>query len=455
MKSIILAGGTGTRLWPLSRSQYPKQFLKFGKHSLFQDTVLRCLEISDISEIFVVTNATQQFYIKGHIREMGYDLPQENLLIEPEGKNTLPAIYFGMKEIETKYGKSTVGIFSSDHVMDSSVMQIIAEAKELTEDHLVTFGVTPTFPNTGYGYIKPAEQVNMGYKVSEFREKPDTETAKRYIAEGCLWNSGMFLFDTDFFFTELRKHAPEFHDAFNFPATIEDIYSNLPSKSVDYGIMEKSNNVAVVPLDSKWSDLGNFSAIYEDMEPDEQGNVINDCDHLNINSANNLIHSKAGKMVSLIDTNDMAVVDTPDALLICPRDSSQKVKQVVNQLKEKNDPRAKIGQTVYRPWGSYTVLESSDNHVIKKIVVMPEQKLSLQLHYHRSEHWVVVTGMAEVHVNGDDYFVRPGESTFIRAGERHRLGNPSKIPLEIIEVQMGEYVSEDDIVRFDDEYGRQ
>jgi mannose-1-phosphate guanylyltransferase/mannose-6-phosphate isomerase len=454
MKSIILAGGTGTRLWPLSRSQYPKQFLKFGEHSLFQDTVLRCFEVSDISEIFVVTNETQKFYIKGHIQELGYDLPEENLLIEPEGKNTLSAICFGMKEIGKKYGKSTVGIFSSDHVMDSSAMQTIAKAEELAEEHLVTFGVTPTFPNTGYGYIKPAEQVNRGYKVSEFREKPDTETAKRYITEGCLWNSGMFLFDTDTFFTELKAHAPDFYDAFNSTVNIQETYSNLPSTSVDYGIMEKSDKVAVVRLDAKWSDLGNFSGIYDELEKDQQGNVINDCDQLNLNSSNNLIHSKPGKMVSLIDTNDMAVVDTPDALLICPKASSQKVKQIVNELESNNDPRATIGQTVYRPWGSYTVLESSENHVIKKIRVLPEQKLSLQLHYHRSEHWVVVTGMAEVHVNGDEFFVRPGESTFIRAGDKHRLGNPSKVPLEIIEVQMGEYVAEDDIVRFDDVYRR-
>jgi len=415
---------------------------------------LRCLEISDISEIFVVTNSTQQFYIKGHIQELGYDLPEENLLIEPEGKNTLPAICFGMKVIEKKYGKSTVGVFSSDHVMASSAMQIIAEAEILAENHLVTFGVTPTSPNTGYGYIKPAEQINMGFRVSEFREKPDVETAEHYIAEGCLWNSGMFLLNTETFFTEIKKHAPEFYNAFNSSANMQETYNNLPSKSVDYGIMEKSDNVVVVQLDAKWSDLGNFSAIYEEMLKDQEGNVINDCDQMNLNSSNNLIHSKPGKMVSLIDTNDMAVVDTPDALLICPRNSSHKVKQVVNQLKSRNDPRASIGQTVYRPWGSYTVLEWSDAHVIKKIRVLPEQKLSLQLHYHRSEHWVVVTGMAEVHVNGEEFFVRPGESTFIRAGEKHRLGNPSTIPLEIIEVQLGEYVAEDDIVRFDDEYGR-
>jgi mannose-1-phosphate guanylyltransferase/mannose-6-phosphate isomerase len=455
MKSIILAGGSGTRLWPLSREHYPKQFLKIGDYSLFQQTFLRCCEVSNVSEIFVVTNKDQKFYVIGQINELGYDFPKENVLIEPEGKNTLPAICFGMKEIRNLFGPSNVGIFSSDHVLDSGAMQTISDAESLADDgYLLTFGIQPTSPNTGYGYIKPAESLSIGMRVSEFREKPDEETACKYIEEGCLWNSGMFLFNTETFFSELAMATPEIYESFEQNEDINQVYTEIPSISVDYGTMEKSQKVAVVPLQYKWSDLGNFAALYDELDKDSDDNVVYDCELLPLDSQKNLVHSRTGKLVSLIDVNDMVVVDTPDALLISPKESSQKVKQIVNQLKERGDPRAKIGQTVYRPWGSYTVLESSDNHVIKKIMVMPEQKLSLQLHYHRSEHWVVVTGMAEVHVNGDDYFVRPGESTFIRAGERHRLGNPSRIPLEIIEVQLGEYVAEDDIVRFDDVYGR-
>ncbi|GLI15111.1 mannose-1-phosphate guanylyltransferase/mannose-6-phosphate isomerase [Methanosarcina thermophila MST-A1] len=454
IKSIILAGGSGTRLWPLSREMYPKQFLKFGDTSLFQETVLRCLEISNISEIFVVTNEAQKFFVIGQIMEMGYTIPPENVLIEPEGKNTLPAIFFGMREIEKKFGRSVVGVFSSDHVLDRTAMQTISSAEGLASDYLVTFGVVPSFPHTGYGYIKTSEIYGPGYRVSEFREKPDLETAKKYIQEGCLWNSGMFLLDTQLFFEEVKKHAPSVFACFENGKDINEIYACVDNISIDYGIMEKSDRVAVVKLEQKWSDLGNFAAIYDELEKDPAGNVVLGCDPLLLSSDGNLVYSKCGKIVSLIDIKDMVVVDTSDALLICPKSSSQKVKDVVTTLKDRKDERAEIGQTVYRPWGSYTVLEASAGHKIKNITVLPNHKLSLQLHYHRSEHWVVVKGMACVEVGGQQSFLRPGESTFIRAGEKHRLSNPGKVPLEIIEVQLGELVDEEDIVRFDDVYGR-
>ena len=454
IKSIILAGGSGTRLWPLSREMYPKQFLKFGSTSLFQETVLRCLEVSDILEIFIVTNEAQKFFVIGQIKELGYLIPSENVLIEPEGKNTLPAIFFGMKEIEKKFGNSIVGVFSSDHVLDKGAMQTISSAENLASDFLVTFGVVPSFPHTGYGYIKASEVCGQGYKVSEFREKPDFETAEKYIKESCLWNSGMFLFETGLFFEEVKKYAPSVFACFEKGGSINEIYANVEKISIDYGIMEKSDRVAVVKLDQKWSDLGNFEAIYDEFEKDSVGNVIYDCDSLLLNSDGNLVYSKCGKIVSLIDVKDMVIVDTSDALLICPKSSSQKVKEIVSELKGRNDERAYIGQTVYRPWGSYTLLEVSPGHKIKNITVLPDHKLSLQLHYHRSEHWVVVKGMACVEVNGKKFFLRPGESTFISSGGKHRLSNPGKVPLEIIEVQLGELVDEEDIVRFDDVYGR-
>jgi len=439
----------------LSRELYPKQFLKISGTSLFQDTLLRCLEVSDISEIFVVTNEKQKFFVYGQIEELELDLLKENILLEPDGKNTLPAICFAIHEIEKRFGNSTVGIFSSDHILDTNAMQTIAGAEKLTDDHLVTFGITPKSPHTGYGYIKSGGVLEIGYEVSEFKEKPDMEHAKQYVENGYLWNSGMFLFDTRLFTSELQAHAPQLWDEFfNSNQDIEDVYNNIQPLSVDYGLMERSNKVAVVKLDHKWSDLGNFDALYDENEKDKQGNVVYNCDDVLIDSTDNLIYSKSDKIVSLIDVHDMVVVDTPDALLVCPRKSSQRVKDVVTALKDADDERAYLQQTVYRPWGSYTILEASERHKIKNIMVMPERSLSLQMHHHRSEHWVVVKGMACVQVNGKQQFLRQGESTFIRSGEKHRLSNPGKIPLEIIEVQLGERVDEDDIVRFDDEYGR-
>ncbi len=421
---------------------------------MFQDAIKRCLTLSDITEIFVVTNGSQKFFVSGQIKECGYDIPVENILIEPKGKNTLPAICFGMREIEKRYGKSVVGVFPSDHILDKGVMEIIEGAESIASDSLVTFGIAPRSPHTGYGYIKPGQALGAGYMVLEFREKPALTQAKKYVKEGCLWNSGMFLFNTELFFSELKTHAPDVFKAFEASDDINAVYDIVPSISIDYGIMEKSSRVVVVRLDEKWSDLGNFDAMYDELEKDGSGNVVYGCDNVSIESIDNLIYSKPKKLVSLIDVSGMVVVDTPDALLVCPRSSSQKVKDLVSMLKKEDDERAYLHQTVYRPWGSYTILESSQRHKIKNIMVMPEKRLSLQLHYHRSEHWVVVKGMAQVQVDGREFFLSPGESTFIKGGVKHRLSNPGKIPLEIIEVQLGDSVAEDDIVRFDDEYGR-
>lgn len=454
IKSIILAGGSGARLWPLSRKQYPKQFLKLGDTSLFQNTVLRCLNISDVSEIFIVTNESQKFLVLGQLEEIKCSIPKDNVLIEPMGKNTLPAICFGVHEVEKRFGRSVVGVFSSDHILDERAMGSIGDAQNLACDHIVTFGIVPSSPHIGYGYIKPGVVVGNGFKVAEFKEKPGYDVAKGYVDEGYLWNSGMFLFDTDVFSSELALHAPEFVDAFSDGRDIAGAFEEMPAISIDYGIMEKSKRIAVVRLDYDWSDMGNFDAMYNELEKNGGGNAVHDCDNVSLDSTGNLIYSTKKKVVSLIDVDDMVVVDTPDALLVCPRASSQKVKDVVDTLKASGDARADLHRTVYRPWGSYTILEDSERHKIKNIMVLSEKKLSVQLHHHRSEHWVVVKGMACVEVDGEKYFLRQGESTFIRAGIKHRLSNPGQIALEIIEVQLGEYVGEDDIVRFDDEYGR-
>lgn len=456
MKSVILAGGSGTHLWPLSREKYPKQFLKLGHHSLFQQAFLRCLEISNVDEIFVVTNEDLKFYVAGQIQELDYKLSWENILIEPSVKNTLPAICFAVREIQNRFNNTSVAVFPSDHTLDDNAMKSIKDAESLAlKKYLVSFGIHPLKPNTNYGYVKGGEPVDSGRKIIKFYEKPDKQSAKKYIKNGFLWNSGIFLFQTDTFFTELKKLVPSVYTLFRNTKDINNIYDKLTSVSIDCAIYEKTQRGVVVQLDAKWNDLDDLSDLYEQSTKDENGNIVFHSDLLSVNSTNDLVYGKDKKLISLIDVQEFIVVDSPDALLITPRKSSLKVKEVFDQLKANNDQRALIGLTVYRPWGSYTVLESASRHLIKKICVFPGHELSLQLHYHRSEHWVVVTGTAKVLMNGEEFFVRPGESTFIRAGEKHKLSNPSSsIPLEIIEVQLGEYISEDDIVRFADVYGR-
>ena len=469
MKSIILAGGSGTRLWPLSREYYPKQFLRLKlrkpsvfesswkfKKSLFQKTFERTLGLTDdISDIYVITNEKHKFIVLGQIEELGYEFNENNILIEPVGRNTLPAIYYGVKEIKN-HGDDVVGVFPSDQLIDDEeeFTSTVKKGEIIADNYIVTFGIKPNKPHTGYGYINPSEKLeNIGYKVEEFKEKPNLETAKEYIEKGYLWNSGMFLFRTDLFEEEVKKHCPEVYQAFNSD-NINEIYENVPDISIDYGIMEKSDKVAVVPLNIKWSDLGSFDAFYEEFEKDKHGNVTYG-ENVLIDSKNNLINIHDGKLVSLIGVEDLIVVDTKDALLVCKKEHSQKVKDVVKELKERNDERTKFHKKVHRPWGHYTILEEGQFYKIKRITVLPEKKLSYQLHHHRSEHWIVVKGTAKVVVEGEEYFVRSGESTFVKSGLKHRLENPGKIPLEVIEIQAGEYLEEDDIVRFNDEWGRE
>ncbi len=455
MKSIILAGGVGSRLWPLSREYYPKQFIKFKpfEKSLFQMTFERCLRLSNIEDIYIITNEKHKFLVMGQIEKLGYSFNEENILVEPIGKNTLPAIYYGVKEIK-KYGDDVVGVFPSDHLIGNvdEFVKTIKKGEKIAKDYLVTFGIKPTKPHTGYGYIKPGKELDIGYKVEEFKEKPDLDTAKEYLKKGYLWNSGMFLFRTDVFEEEVKKHCPEVYEAFKLE-DIDEIYKIVPDISIDYGVMEKSDKVAVIPLNIKWSDLGSFDAFYEEFEKDKNGNIVYG-ENVVIDSKNNLVNVHGGKIVSLIGVEDLIVVDTKDALLICKKEHSQKVKDVYKKLKERNDERILFHKTVYRPWGYYTVLEEGLFYKIKKITVLPGKKLSYQLHYHRSEHWIVVKGMAKVTIDGKEFFVRSGESTFVRSGVKHRLENPGKIPLEVIEIQVGEYLEEDDIVRFDDDWGR-
>jgi len=445
--TVILAGGVGTRLWPLSRTYYPKQFLQINDNSLFQNTWKRALELSDPSDIYVVTNDLHHFLVVNQISELGFQIPDDQILLETVGKNTLPAITWAVNTIARRDPEALVVIYPSDHLLGSSAAEEISASISLGMDYLVTFGIIPSGPHTGYGYIAPGDSVKNGYIVREFKEKPDEATAKRYVKEGYYWNSGMFLFSVRVFIDELKDLQPDIYNAFNTGVEWE----KLPSISIDYGLLEHSGKVAVVPLKSSWTDLGNFNAWHEISAKDEEDNS-GTC--VSIKSHGNFVISE-NLFTALIGIEDTIVVETGDALLVCRRDMAEMVGDLVKGLKKSENPITEIHRKVYRPWGSYSGLEKGQGYQIKRLTVEPGSRLSLQRHHHRSEHWVIVHGTADVELDGRHIFVRPGESTFVPAGVMHRLGNSGKIPLEVIEVQIGEYLEEDDIVRTEDDFKRE
>jgi mannose-1-phosphate guanylyltransferase/mannose-6-phosphate isomerase len=449
MKTLILAGGIGTRLFPLSREHFPKQFIPlFNNESLFQKTVKRALLHSAPQDIFIVTNEKHRFLVRDQTETICAEC---TILVEPEGKNTLPAIYYGISEIVEKLGPSNVVVLPSDHLVDveEAYLTAIEAAARISGDCLVTFGVVPSHPHTGYGYIKPGRDLGDGFAVEKFVEKPDFETASTYVKEGYFWNSGMFLFNSDLFFEECKTFAPDIVEAFTRP--VEEAFAAVPKISIDYGIMEKTEKAAVVALHAPWNDLGSFDSLYQAMKNDENENAVQG-EHIGLSSTDNLIISD--RLVATIGVHDTAIIDTKDALLICPRKESQNVGQIVQALRDAGDERAHVHTTVYRPWGSYTCLETEERYKIKRISVPPQKRLSLQMHHHRSEHWVVVAGTALVTIDGKETLLHNGESTYVPAGVMHRLENPGLLPLELIEVQIGEYVGEDDVVRFEDDYNR-
>ncbi|NBK99009.1 MAG: mannose-1-phosphate guanylyltransferase/mannose-6-phosphate isomerase [Erysipelotrichia bacterium] len=456
MINLILCGGSGTRLWPLSRTLMPKQFIKlFDDKSLFQLTVKRNSSIC--SKQLIVSNAEQYFIASDQLDELGYK-SESSYLLEPIGRNTAPAITLACMTLDKE---SIVLVTPSDHLIknQASYEVVLQRAKELaSEGFLVTFGIKPSFAETGFGYIEA-----NGEDVKAFHEKPDIITAEAYVKAGnYYWNSGMFCFKAGVFLKELECFSPEIYTTCK--TALENAKNNgcirilhedmmaIPEDSIDYAVMEKSSKVKVIPSDIDWSDVGSFDALYVELPKDISGNTVYD-KHISIDSKNNLIFAK-NKKIATIDVEDLIIVDTGDALLVSKKGASQKVKQVVAELKKRNTDLHNIHLTAHRPWGTYTVLEENGKYKIKRIVVKPGKKLSLQKHFHRSEHWIVVSGTATVQVGEKEVLVRTNESTYIPMGEIHRLYNPGKMDLVLIEAQVGEYLGEDDITRIKDEYNR-
>ncbi|MFF2480877.1 mannose-1-phosphate guanylyltransferase/mannose-6-phosphate isomerase [Paenibacillus sp. NPDC058071] len=449
MINLVLCGGNGTRLWPLSRTLYPKQFNKFiSNRSLFQETVERNKLLC--SDSFIVSNQEQYFLVLDHLEELGHT--DTRFLLEPVGKNTAPAIALACMALDEN---ELVLVTPSDHIVanQDAYMSCIEMAKSMAEEgFMVTFGIKPSYPETGYGYIE-----SKGSDVLSFKEKPSREIADKYIKAGNFyWNSGIFLFKAGVFLQQLQKHAPSIEQAASLAfknaskqsllyRVHADDMETIPADSIDYAVMEKSDIVKVVPSDFGWSDLGSFESLYDQMEKDESGNSLSE-KHINIDSHQNLIIADS-RVVTTIDVENLIIVDTPDALLVSKQGSSQKVKQAVEVLKHRGSLLVDSHVTAYRPWGKNTVLDHSSNYKIKKVIIKPGQRLSMQKHFHRNEHWIVVSGTALITVNGEESLLRTNESTFIRMGEEHSVLNPGKIDLHLIEVQVGEYIEEDDVVR--------
>ena len=459
MKIILLAGGGGTRLFPLSRARFPKQFLKVtGDESLFAQTVKRFLAVTEARDFVVITNKLHEYLVKAELAACG--AADAHVALEPEGRNTAPAIALAAAYCRDELGATeseVLFVTPCDHVVrpvDVFAAGVLQAAKLAEQGSIVTFGVKPSSPETGYGYIQAGESINGAFAVNSFREKPDLETAEKYVAAGnYYWNSGMFAFTMGRFLQELAAQQPLISEltAQRLEKVLEQ-FGQMPDVSIDYGIMEKAANVLVIPLVAYWNDIGSWDAIYDVLGKDKSGNAVNgDC--INIDCTNTLMLSHR-HLVAGIGLEDLLVVETADAILVAKKGESQKVKDVVALLKSKGRREASEHLTDYRPWGNYTILGEGPDYKIKRIVVNPGQVLSLQMHHHRSEHWVVVSGTALVTIGDREQLLCDDESVFVPQTVKHRLANPGKVPLVLIEVQSGRYLGEDDIVRFEDVYGR-
>ena len=464
---VILSGGSGTRLWPLSRKQYPKQYLPLvGDNTMLQETILRLNGLDNLADPIIICNADHRFLVAEQCQQIDIESPA--ILLEPIGRNTAPAIAAAALQSQKISNEAVLLVLSADHVIqdiDAFHQAIKIASRQAQAGKLATFGIVPTDANTGYGYIKSSqENIDGAHKVEKFVEKPDLETAQTYLEQGnYLWNSGMFMFQADVLISELSEQSPNIVvsviDAvtnatkdLDFIRLDKQSFESSPSGSIDYALMEKSDNVVVVPLDAGWNDIGSWSALHDIGKKDANGNVTNG-DVFMQDTTNTYIHAN-GHMIATIGVQDLIIVDTPNATLISTKDKSQEVKNIVEQLQHKNREEQSCHRKVYRPWGWYDSIEMGKHFQVKRLHVKPGAKLSLQMHYKRAEHWVVVSGIATA-INGKETLIlTEGESTYIPIGTTHALENHTDEILEIIEVQSGTYLGEDDIVRFEDIYGR-
>jgi mannose-1-phosphate guanylyltransferase/mannose-6-phosphate isomerase len=463
----ILAGGSGTRLWPLSREGYPKQFLSLtDEKSLLQVTAARAAALPDVVAPVTICGEDHRFLVAEQMRQSG--VKGALTLVEPQGRNTAPAAACAAHLALKKHGPDAiVFLMSADHVIPNVpafVAATAAAAKLAAQGRIVTFGITPTRPETGYGYLRVGAAMGEGgYALDAFVEKPSRERAEAFLKEGgYYWNGGLFLFRADVFLAELERFEPamsalakkavdEAKADLDFVRLETESFKACRNESIDYAVMEKTDKAAVVPLDAGWDDVGAWT--YMDILPKDAAGNVTHGDVLIEGGSNNLVRA-ASRMVALAGVNDTIVVETQDAVLVTTREHAQDVKKIVAKLKKSGRSEAALHPKVYRPWGSYETISLADRFQVKRIVVSPGQKLSLQMHHHRAEHWIVVKGTAEITVGDKVFMLTENQSTYIPLGEKHRLVNPGKVPLELIEVQSGGYLGEDDIVRYDDVYGR-
>ena len=458
MYSVILCGGSGTRLWPLSRKNFPKQFLAlYSDYSLLQETYLRMRDLLPKERILFVSNQENYFNVLNQIQELEADFVPEQILVEPKSLNTAPAIALAAKYLLDKRQApptETLLLLPSDHYIadKEAYLATITRAESLVNGFIGTIGIVPQSPQTGYGYIHKGKQKGEGWYASQaFREKPDRATAEHYLASGeYVWNAGMYLFQLETFVSEIRKHSPEIAALFakKYDEFLRD-FAKLPSISIDYAVSEKSDKVVVFEGDFGWNDIGSFDSLAETLKGEEENPH-----RIDIDSKEVFVHSDTGRLVATIGMEDTVIVDSNDSLLVYKRGRGEDVKRVVDLLKERHMKEVEHNILVYRPWGKYEVLLDTPTYKVKKITVYPGAKLSLQSHYHRTEHWIVVRGIAKA-VNGDrEICLNENESTFIPPNTHHRLENPGKMDLELIEVQTGNYLGEDDIIRYEDIYNR-